>query len=188
MPPKVVEFLHHLIRSKLNWQAEPVSSGPDASGTAAFDLPGYFRLHCAGRSATAEARAPNRESRLLRENENGIGGARVRPARTEVGPGQGMLRALRPWLRTFRHLRHAVRLSAGRRRNFCRLHFFRAQPLATSSGSAAAPLILPDRDGSPPRLRGQRNGTQQEDSNEIPISDCSGPGAGRHSERDFAFG
>jgi hypothetical protein len=30
--------------------------------------------------------------------------------------------------------------------------------------------------------------TQLEDSNEILISDRSGSGAGRHGERDFAFG
>jgi hypothetical protein len=58
-----------------------------------------------------------------------------------------MLRSLRPWLCPFRQLLHAVCLSAGRRRNFCRIHFFRAQPLATSSGSTAARLILPDRVG-----------------------------------------
>jgi hypothetical protein len=40
-----------------------------------------------------------------------------------------------------------------------------------------------------PRLRGEdEKETQLEDSHEILIGDRSGPGAGRHSERDFAFG
>ena len=100
-----------------------------------------------------------------------------------------MLRILRFWSRRAHQLGDAVRLSAGRRRNFCRLHFFRAQPLATTSGSAAARLILFDRVGSSPRLRGrERKGNSTEDSNEILISDRSGSGARRHSERHFALG
>jgi hypothetical protein len=39
----------------------------------------------------------------------------------------------------------AVRLSAGRRRIVCRFHFFRAYPLATTSGSTAARLIVSRR-------------------------------------------
>jgi hypothetical protein len=33
-----------------------------------------------------------------------------------------------------------------------------------------------------------RKGNSTEDSHEIPIGDRSGPGARRHSQRDFAFG
>ena len=129
------------------------------------------------------------ENRLLREDENGFGKARVRSPTAQARSGSTMLRGLR--LRARRHSRNrdTVCLSASRRRKFRSLHFVRAHPLATTSCSTAARLIsLQSRRLVPVTCGNERKGNSTGGFYEISLCDHCGPGAGRHSERDFAFG
>jgi hypothetical protein len=75
-----------------------------------------------------------------------------------------MLPSLRFGLRSFRYVRHLVRIPVRRRRNFCRLHFFRAPSLPATSGPATARLILFDRVGSSALWARAGKETQPEDS------------------------
>ena len=137
----------------------------DASNVALSALPPPFLLDRFRGGPEAAARSRDRENELLFKNEDSIRKPRLRPAPAEVRSGQGMLRPVRLWSRGTRHLRDPIRLSAGRRRNFCRLHFFGAQPLTATSGSAAARLILLDRVGSSRQLPDESGKeTQPEDS------------------------
>jgi len=170
--------------------AAPLVSRRCANGLAIPDL-GCDRVVALSRGASSEAAAAaaRRKDRLLRGDESEIRGARLRPSQAQASARQAMLRLLRFLCHRGSGSRHGVRLSAHRRRDFCRLRFFRANPLAATSCPAAAHLI-PFRIVSArpaPARRGWKE-THTGGFHEISICDHSGPGAGRHSERDFAFG
>jgi len=147
-------------------------------------LSGSFGVPRVRSASPSAAGSGNRENGLLREDESAIRQPRVRPPRAQARSGQAMLRRLR--FRTCRYnlQRHPFRLSADRRRNFCRLHFFRANPLAPTSCSAAAHLIRVVSARPAFARRGWKE-THTGGFHEISICDHSGGGAGRHSERDF---
>lgn len=98
-----------------------------------------------------------------------------------------MLRGVPVWSLAFRYHEGAVCLSSRRRRIVRCFHCFRAHPLAASAGSAAARPVFSDV-GSSPRLRAEKKRNLTGGFYEIPTDDPGGSGAGRHSERDFAFG
>jgi hypothetical protein len=164
-----------------------VSSGRERS-IPAFHLPRAQRFDRVRCDSSAAARSRNREDRLLREDESGIRQPRLRSPRTEIRSRQTMLRRVRLWPGRHRRSGHGIRLPAGRRRKFRCLPFVRAHPLATTSCSAAARLIRPITSARSAFAGRGCKETQQEDSNEIFLNDHSGPGAGRHSERDFELG
>ena len=161
----------------------------DARCFASSALPVFVWFARVRRTPPPAAGSGNRENGLLREDESAIRQPRVRPPRAQARSGQAMLRRLR--FRTCRYnlQRHPFRLSADRRRNFCRLHFFRANALAATSCSAAAHLIAFRSCRLVPAFarRGWKE-THTGGFHEISTCDHSGPGAGRHSERDFELG
>src|ERR1043166_7358905 len=78
-------------------------------------------------------------------------------------------------------------LPADRRRVFCRFRGPGTGPTASSPGSTAArPSRLTAL--APSAAAGGEKRTSTGGFHEIPDDDRGGPGAGRHSERDFAFG
>jgi hypothetical protein len=140
----------------------------DASRFASFALPVPLRIAGFCCASAAAAGPGNREGRLLRKTESGIGQPRLRPTRPEVRSRQTMLCRVR--LRPRRHSRcgNTICLSDSRRRKFRRLRFVRAGPLATASGSAAARLIRFESRRLVPRFAGRGcKETQQEDSMKI---------------------
>jgi hypothetical protein len=183
---EVTSALPFPIRDCLESEA-PVISRRCANGIA---IPELFcdRLLALDLGASREAAAAHREDRLLRENEGAIGESGLRAACAQVRSRQAMLRPLRLLSGGRSRPRHRVRLSADRPRDFRRLHFFRANPLAATSCSPAARLIRFESRRLVSRLRARLEGNSRGGSHEISLIDHSGSGAGRHSERDFAFG
>src|SRR6476469_6793956 len=151
-----------------------------------FDPLRFARLR--GDSARAD-RSGNSEDGLLRENEGAIRKPRMRSARSETGSGPAMLRRLRFRSRWYPDKRDAVRLSVNGRRKLFRLRFVRTFSFATASGSTAARLIrFANRVGSSCVCGTRLEGNSTGGFHEISICDHSGPGADRHSERDFELG
>ena len=157
----------------------------NVASPALFDPLWIARGRC---NPSAAARPGNSEDRLLRENENGIGQPRLRTPRAETRSRSAMLRRLRLRSRRRSRKRDTVRLSGSRRRKFCRLRFVRANPLATSSCSAAARLIRFESRRLVSHARDEVKGNSTGGFHEISLCDHSGPGADRHSERDFELG
>jgi hypothetical protein len=166
-----------------------VISRPCANGIAIPDL-GYDRVIVVGHVASSKAAsAAGRKDGLLRADESEIRLARLRPSEAQARSGQSMLRPLRLVCRRRSSHRHPAPLSAGWGRNFCRLSFVRANPLAKTSCSAAPRLIRFRIVLARPALarRGWKE-THTGGFHEISICDHSSHGAGRHSERDFELG
>jgi len=161
----------------------------NASDVATAALSPSFGFARVRRNSSPAAGSASRERRVLRENQSRVRESRMRAPRAEVRSGQAMLRHLR-LMSVRRHCRgHAVRLFAGRRRNFCRLPFFRAHSLAATSRSAPARLIPFELRRLVPRPRDEgRKGNSTGGFDEISLNDHCSPCAGRHSERHFAFG
>ncbi|MEY2572033.1 MAG: hypothetical protein QOJ87_246 [Verrucomicrobiota bacterium] len=159
-----------------------------ASDLAIAPLPASLRFAWVrGDSAPANA-SGRRENRLLRQNEGGFRHPGMRTTCAEVRSGSTMLRGLR--LRSCGRSGEgcSICLPGRRRRKFCGLHFFRAQPLASASGSAAARLIRFRIASARSLRRARAEGNSNGGFHEISLIDRSGPGARRHSQRDFAFG
>ncbi|MEY2489834.1 MAG: hypothetical protein QOC70_1776 [Verrucomicrobiota bacterium] len=136
---------------------------PDASNVATSGLPVDLCVNRPRRDPRAGGGAAGGESGLLREDEAGRAGRRLRPSCAEVGSGEGVLRGLRLWPRSFPHPGDSVRVSAHRRGIFCHPFDSRARPLAPSASSSAASLALLSGVGSSATADEEKE-TQQEDS------------------------
>ena len=176
----------HLLNFSRATQADATVRG-HASGFPSPALSAPLRFARLRRDSSPAAGSGNSENRLLRENADRFREARLRSPNAEARSGPAMLRRLRIRSGRYPGKRDALYLSVGGRRKLCRLHFVRAFPLATASGSTAARLIrFANRLVLHLRDEIERNSTGG--FHEILIHDYSGPGADRHSERDFELG
>jgi hypothetical protein len=135
---------------------------PNASGVSTSDVPGDLRVDRRRCDPRAGSGASGGKGGLLREDEDGGAGQRLRPSCAEVGPGKAVLRKLRVLPRHTGE-DHFVCLSAHRRGIFCHGRHSRARPLAPSTCSTAARLSGWQR-WLIPRLRDEGKETQQENS------------------------